>query len=104
MMWSVLSRMNTMIKKISDFYFSSYREKLIENWGDFWYKNDHNSKTKKRENLEFDFCFDSAHPASFIYIRTFLRKKMLFKYLNIFEKKKISIFILRKFFLMFFFL
>ena len=33
-------------KQFSDFYFSSYREKFIENWDDDvtkWPKNDHNS-------------------------------------------------------------
>ena len=33
-MGSVLNRMRTIIKKLSVFYFSSYREKFIKNWGD----------------------------------------------------------------------
>ena len=45
------------IKKFFDLYFSSYREKFIENWGDDvtkMNKNDHNSKNKYRQNLKFD--------------------------------------------------
>ena len=34
MMRNVLNRMKKITKKFSDFYFSSYREKLIENWDD----------------------------------------------------------------------
>ena len=52
--------MRKIIKKISDFYFSSYREKFIVNWGDDvtkWPINDLNSKNK---NLKFDFSFASA--------------------------------------------
>ena len=44
-------------KKFYDFYFSSYGRKFIENWGNFEYKNDHNSKNK---NQKFDFSFYSA--------------------------------------------
>ena len=33
MIGGVLNGMNKIIKKKSDFYFSSYREKFIENWG-----------------------------------------------------------------------
>ena len=34
MMRNVLNRMGKIIKKFCDFYFSSYREKCIENWDD----------------------------------------------------------------------
>ena len=34
MMRSVLYSMGKIMKKLSDFYFSNYREKFIENWGD----------------------------------------------------------------------
>ena len=47
--------MRKIIKKFSVFYFSSYREKFIGNWGDDVTKlpkNDHKSKNK---NLEYDF-------------------------------------------------
>ena len=43
------------IINFSDFYFSSYREKLIENWSTKTTKNDDNSKNK---NLKLDFSFE----------------------------------------------
>ena len=46
-------------KSSFQFLFSSYREKFIENWPYFEYKNDHNSKNKNRKNLKFDFSFVS---------------------------------------------
>ena len=58
MMRSVLKRMKKIIKKFSDFYFSSYREKFIENWGDDvtkWPKNDHYSKNENWKNLKYEF-------------------------------------------------
>ena len=54
----MLHSIEKIIKKFSDFYFSKYREKFIENWGadvTKWPKNDPNSKNKDRKNLKFDF-------------------------------------------------
>ena len=34
MLGNVLNRTGKIIKKFSDFYFSSFREKITENWGD----------------------------------------------------------------------
>ena len=65
----VLYNTRKTIKKFFDFYFSSYRVKLIENWGDDVKKcpkNDQYSKNKNRKNLKFDFSFDSAEFGSFM--------------------------------------
>ena len=44
--------------------------KLIENWGNFEYKNDHKNKNKNRK---IDFLFYSAHCASFMKMGAKLR-------------------------------
>ena len=62
MMGSVLYSMGKIMKKFSDFYFSSYGWKLVENFGNFKCKNDHNSKNK---NHKFGFTFYSADSRSF---------------------------------------
>ena len=72
-MRNVLYRMKN---QFSDFYFSSYREKLIENWGDFEFKNDHNSKIKKWEKSDILFFF------------RFSTFRIFHVNLNTFEKKK----------------
>ena len=53
-------------KSIFLFLFFELSLKFIENWGDFQYKNDLNSKNKNLKNLKFDFSFDSANSASFM--------------------------------------
>ena len=58
------------------FYLSSYGWKLIENWGHFEYKNDHNSKKKNCKNRKFYFSFYSADSGSFMYIWK-IKKKAL---------------------------
>ena len=49
----------------SNFFFSSYCEKCIENCSDKD-KNDHNVKNKMRKNEKFDFSFALADSSSFM--------------------------------------
>ena len=77
MMPNVLNRMKNEVKKICNFYFSSYGWKYIENWPYLKYKNYHNSKNKYRKNLKHDFYFVSAQSASFMKIWPVLKKIVL---------------------------
>ena len=57
-----------------------YGHFCTQNWQflmNFQYKIDHNSKTKNRKNLKYDFSFDSTLWASFMKIGQLLREGVI---------------------------